>query len=348
MKYRFLEACRGNEVDCTPIWLMRQAGRYMKDYREIKEKYSFMEMCKNPELAAEITLQPIKKFDLDAAIIFSDILVVPEAMGIEVRFVKGDGPQIQNPVREEKDIKSLKEVVPEEDTSFVLEAIRLVRKEIEGRIPLIGFSGAPFTLASYMVEGGHSRHYLRVKNLMYGNPQLFGQLMEKVSRGVVSYLKAQASAGVQAVQIFDSWVGALSPSDYRDYVLPHTRKCIKEFKESFPEVPVIHFSTGTSGFLELIARAGGDVIGVDWRINIGEAWKRIGERAIQGNLDPVVLTASKEVVEQGVKEILRDAGGKRGHIFNLGHGVLPQTPEDNVAFLVDKVHEFSRKTRSFN
>jgi uroporphyrinogen decarboxylase len=319
---------------------MRQAGRYMKEYRALRKKYSFLEMCKNPEIAAQVTLQPIEKFKLDAAIIFSDILIPLEPMGISFDFAKGEGPVFHHPVREMKDIEKLRVIEPEE-VPFLVKAIRIVRKELEEKIPLIGFSGAPFTLASYIIEGGHSKNYILTKGLMYQNRPAWDALMHKVSEVLIRYLNAQIRAGVQAVQLFDSWVGCLSPTDYEEYVLPYSKRVIDGIDKG---VPLIHFATSSSTLLGLMRRAGGDVIGVDWRIDIGEAWERIGyEVAIQGNLDPVILFGSVDLIKGETKRILDRVGGRPGHIFNLGHGILPTTPVENVAALVDMVHEYSSK-----
>ncbi len=339
-QYPFLQACRREKADYTPIWLMRQAGRYLKEYRALRKKYPFLEMCKNPELAAEVTLLPIKKFNLDAAIIFSDILLPLEPMGVDLEFKKGEGPVIR-PVREEKEIARLRIFNPEKSLSFLLKAIRIVRREIEGKIPLIGFSGAPFTLVSYLIEGGHSNHYVLTKSLMYQNRPLWSTLMEKLSEVLIRCLNAQVQAGVQALQLFDSWVGCLSPGDYENYVLPYSRKVIAGMNK---KVPLIHFATSSSALLEKMKMAGGDVIGVDWRIEIGEAWAQVGyDIGIQGNLDPVVLLGPVDLIKKEVKRILGSIKGRPGHIFNLGHGILPNTPVENVAALVDMVHEYSSK-----
>lgn len=337
----FLMACQRKAAAYTPIWLMRQAGRYMKEYRDLRKKYSFLEMCKNPQLAAEVTLQPIGQIPVDAAIIFADILLPLEPMGIGFEFAKDEGPVFHQPIREMKQIEKLRVIEPEEDLSFLMEAIRIVRKELEGRIPLIGFSGAPFTLASYVIEGGHSKNYILTKGMMYQDPQAWDRLMEKLSDVLIRYLNAQVRAGAQALQIFDSWVGCLSPTDYERYVLPYSRKIIDGVDRS---VPLIHFATSSSTLLERMKQAGGDVIGVDWRIDLGEAWSRIGYNVgIQGNLDPVLLMSPVHLIEREVKRILEGAGGRPGHIFNLGHGILPNTPVDHVKALVDMVHEFSKK-----
>jgi len=320
---------------------MRQAGRYMKEYRALRKKYSFLEMCKNPELAAKVTLQPIEKFKLDAAIIFSDILIPLEPMGVEFEFAKGEGPVFHHPLREKKDVERLRLIEPEEEIPFLMKAIRTVRKELEGKVPLIGFSGAPFTLASYVIEGGHSSNYVFTKSLMYQDRPTWDALMETISEVLVRYLNAQIRSGVQAVQMFDSWVGCLTPSDYEEYVLPYSKKVIEGVGKA---VPFIHFATSNSTLLELMKRAGGDVIGVDWRVNIGEAWARLGyDIAIQGNLDPVILYGPVSLIEKNVKKILDSVGDRPGHIFNLGHGILPTTPIDHVAALVDMVHKYSSR-----
>ena len=340
-RYPFLKACRREPTPHTPIWLMRQAGRYMKEYRALRKKYSFLEMCKNPELAAQVTLQPIERFKLDAAIIFSDILIPLEPMGVEFEFAKGEGPVFHHPLRERKEAEKLRLFKPEEEIPYLMKAIQIVRRELEGKIPLIGFCGAPFTLASYIIEGGHSKNYILTKSMMYQDRPTWDALMEKISRMLIQYLNAQIRAGVQAVQVFDSWVGCLSPADYEEFVLPYSQKVINGVD---PSVPLIHFATSNATLLELMKRAGGNVIGVDWRIDIREAWRRLGyDVAIQGNLDPVVLFASVDLIKREVKRILDRVEGRPGHIFNLGHGILPHTPVDHVAALVDMVHEYSSR-----
>lgn len=340
-RYQFLKACRRQPTSYTPIWLMRQAGRYLKEYRALRKKYSFLEMCKNPELAAQVTLQPVEKFKLDAAIIFSDILIPLEPMGVEFEFAKGEGPVFHHPLREKKDMERLVLFEPEEEISFLTKTIQIVRKELEGKVPLIGFSGAPFTLASYIIEGGHSQNYVLTKSLMYQDRPTWEGLMEKISEVLIRYLNLQVRSGVQAIQMFDSWVGCLSPADYEDYVLPYSKKVLKNVSKT---VPLIHFATSNATLLELMKKAGGDVIGVDWRVNIGEAWVRLGyDVAVQGNLDPVILLGSVDLIEKNVKKILDTIGNRPGHIFNLGHGILPNTPPDHVAALVDMVHEYSSR-----
>jgi uroporphyrinogen decarboxylase len=340
--YPFLRACRREPTEYTPIWLMRQAGRYMKEYRTLRKRYSFLEMCKNPELAAQVTLQPIEKFKLDAAIIFSDILVPLEPMGVEFEFGKEGGPVFHHPLRQIEDIEKLRMIEPEEELPFLMKAIQIVRKELEGKIPLIGFSGAPFTLASYIIEGGHSKNYILTKSLMYQDRPTWDALMEKISEVLIRYLNAQIRSGVQALQLFDSWVGCLSPGDYEKYILPYSQKVIKGVNK---KVPLIHFATSSTALLDLMRQAGGDVIGVDWRINISEAWARLGyDVAIQGNLDPVVLCGPLDLIEKEVKRILDSVAGRPGHIFNLGHGILPNTPVDHVAFLVETAHQYSLRS----
>jgi len=339
---RFLKACRREQVDCTPVWLMRQAGRYMPEYMEIRNKYDFLTMCKTPELAAEVTLQPVNRLGVDAAILFADILLPLEGMGIELGFAKNEGPVIANPVRTQEDVNNIRVLEAEEATPYVMEAIRLIRKELAGKVPLIGFSGAPFTIASYIIEGGGSRDYKNCKTMMFQAPEIWDALMEKISEVILRYLKAQIKAGAQAVQMFDSWVGSLAPDDYETYVFPYSKYVLDGLKEE--GVPVIHFANNASSMLELVARAGGDVIGIDWRINLDDAWRRIGyDRAIQGNLDPFALFAPPKLIEEKVRRILDMAGNRPGHIFNLGHGINKETPVENVIALVEAVHEYSRR-----
>jgi uroporphyrinogen decarboxylase len=320
---------------------MRQAGRYQKEYRALREKYSFLEMCKTPELAARVTLLPVEQLKVDAAIIFADILLPLEPMGIDFEFAKDEGPVFHQPIREMKQIDALRVIEPEEDMPFLMEAIRTVRRELEGKIPLIGFSGAPFTLASYVIEGGHSKNYVLTKGMMYQNRSAWHGLMEKLADVLIRYLNSQVRAGAQTVQLFDSWVGCLSPQDYEEYVLPYSKKVLDGVGK---RVPLIHFATSSSTLLEGMKQAGGDVIGLDWRVDLREAWNRIGhDVAVQGNLDPVILFGPVDRIEKEVKRILERAEGRPGHIFNLGHGILPNTPFDNVVRLVDAVHEYSSR-----
>ena len=339
--HAFLRACRGEATEYTPVWLMRQAGRYMEEYREIRRKVGFLDLCKSPDLAAEVTLLPVRKLGVDAAIIFGDILLPLEGMGIGLEFAKGGKPLIRNPIRGKTDIERLRPIEPEEHVPFFLKAIEIVRRELEGRVPLIGFSGAPFTLASYLIEGGHSTDYSKTKGLMLEAPSLWRLLMEKLTEVTIRYLRAQVHRGAQSLQLFDSWVGCLSPWDYEAHVLPYSRRVIQEVGE---QAPLIHFSVGTSGFLHLIKEAGGDVISIDWRTDLGGTWERLGyDVGIQGNLDPSVLLASRGVIEAHVRKILESAGNRPGHIFNLGHGILPKTPVENAIFLVETVHRLSKR-----
>ena len=337
----FLAACRREKTPYTPVWLMRQAGRYMEEYRELRAKFSFLDLCKRPDLAAEITVTPVERLGVDAAILFADILLLLEPMGVGLEYTKEDGPMIQRPVRTGADVDRLLEFDPERALPFVFETVRKSSAALNGKVPLIGFSGAPFTLASYLIEGGGSRNYLHTKHLIYSDPGAWSALMERLSRAIVGYLNGQIAAGAQAVQLFDSWVGCLSPDDYQQYVLPYARATIEGLT---PGTPVINFSTGTAGLLKLIRAAGGDIIGVDWRVNLDEAWEQVGfDVGIQGNLDPVALFAPPDEIRRRVREILRRADGRPGHIFNLGHGVLPNTPVDHVIAMVQAVHELSAR-----
>jgi uroporphyrinogen decarboxylase len=339
---RFLRACRREPVDATPVWFMRQAGRYMAEYRALRERNTLLELCKKPELACEVTLQPIRAHGMDAAILFADILLPLEPMGAPFEFAAGEGPVIHQPVRDAAAVERLRLFEPQEGLGYVLDAIRLIRRELDGKTPLIGFAGAPFTLASYLVEGGKSSNYLRTKRLMYGEPETWRALMTKLSEVVRRYLHAQIEAGAQAVQLFDSWVGALSPLDYAEFVQPHVRHILQSVMTA--GVPVIHFGTDTGSLLELQREAGGTVIGVDWRTPLDSAWQRLGSGvAVQGNLDPLLLMAPREVLARRVDDVLARAGGRNGHIFNLGHGILPETPPDAVKFVTDYVHEHTRR-----
>ncbi len=336
----FLKACRREPTPVTPVWLMRQAGRYMKEYREIRAKVPFLELCKNKELVAEVTVMAVEKLKADAAILFSDILLVVEPMGLGLEYRSEDGPVISGQVATAADVDRLAEIEPAESLQFVFDAVRLTRAALDPTMPLIGFSGAPFTLASYVIEGGTSKSFLHTKQLIYSDPGAWHALMEKISRGLIKYLNGQIEAGADAVQLFDSWVGCLGPADYAEFVLPHSQAVIRGLK---PGVPVIHFGTGTGPFLKKMRQAGGEVIGVDFRVELDEAWAMIGhDVGIQGNLDPMVLCSSPEYIRTRVKRILEQAGGRPGHIFNLGHGVLPYTPVENVIALIEQVHELSR------
>jgi uroporphyrinogen decarboxylase len=332
-----MRACRREPVPYTPIWLMRQAGRYMPEYRAVRAKTNFLELCKTPSLAAEVTVTAAERLGVDAAIIFADILLILEPMGVDLEFAHGEGPVIHNPVRQASDVDRLLQLEDVSALEFVNEAIRQTRRALKPDVPLIGFSGAPFTLASYLTEGGGSKNYVHTKRLMYNDSGAWHAMMSLIAASLVKYLNAQVDAGAQAIQIFDSWVGCLSPDDYREFVLPHTRAVIQNVK---PGVPVIHFGTGTATLLELLREAGGDVIGLDWRVRLDEGWRRVGhDVAVMGNLDPVALFADREVLLAKAQRILDQAGGRPGHIFNLGHGILPETPVENVIALVDMVHE---------
>src|SRR5215203_1541816 len=335
----FMRACRREPVPYTPIWLMRQAGRYMREYREVREKTTFLELCKNPSLAAEVTVTAVERLGVDAAIIFADIRLILEPLGVDLEFAAGEGPVIHNPVRNASDVDRLRELEDVKELDFVNEAIRQTRRALKPDIPLIGFCGAPFTLASYVIEGGGSKNYVHTKRLMYDDAGAWHAMLRLISRALVKYLNAQIEAGAQAVQLFDSWVGCLSPDDYREFVMPHTQSVIGEVT---PGIPVIHFGTGTAALLELMREAGGDVIGLDWRVRMNEGWDRVGhDVAVMGNLDPVLLFAKQDVIREQAKRILEQAGGRAGHIFNLGHGILPETPVENVIALVGMVHEMS-------
>jgi uroporphyrinogen decarboxylase len=336
---RFLRACRREPLDATPVWFMRQAGRYMPEYRAIRERYSLIEICEHPEVAAEVTMQPVRALGVDAAILFADILLPVIPLGLGLEFAKGEGPLIASPVRTLKDVKAMKPFDAETDLGYVMDAIRILPGMLNG-VPLIGFCGAPFTVASYIIEGGSSREFIKTKMMMYSAPEVFHALMEKLSVVLSDYLVAQIRAGVQAVQVFDSWVGALSPADYETFVLPYSQRVLKAAEAM--DVPVIHFGTNTTTLLPLMKRAGGSVLGLDWRLPLDDGWNLIGhDRAVQGNLDPVTLFAPLDVIKTRVHDILRRAEGRPGHIFNLGHGILQHTPVDSVKAVVDMVHEYS-------
>jgi uroporphyrinogen decarboxylase len=325
-------------VDTTPVWFMRQAGRYMPEYRAVRERHSLLDICRSPELAALVTLQPVAKIDVDAAILFSDLLVPLEPMGLPFDFVKGEGPALERPIRCAGDIDRLRAFEPREALDHVLQTIRMAREALHGRLPLIGFGGAPFTLASYAIEGGPSTSFARTKALMYGEPAAWHRLCEKLASAVANYLLAQIEAGAQAVQVFDSWVGSLGPDDYREFALPHSRRI---FEAIGARVPAIHFGVGTATLLPLMREAGGDVIGLDWRVPLDQGWAAVGvDRGIQGNLDPTLLLGPKARMLAGAADVLRRAGGRAGHVFNLGHGLLPTTPVDHVQALARFVHEY--------
>ena len=331
----FLRACRREPVERTPVWFMRQAGRYMPEYRALREKHSLLDLVRTPELAVQVTLQPIQAFPLDAAILFSDLLVPLAPLGLPFDFQQGEGPVVEKPIGSAKDVAALRRFDPRQELGMVLDTIRLLRREL--RVPLIGFAGAPFTLASYAIEGGRSSHFAKTKALMYEDPKTWHALAGLLAEVVADYLRAQVEAGVQAVQLFDSWIGALDEADYRELVLPHVKRIFAALADL--DVPKIHFGTGTGHLLAAQREAGGSVIGIDWRTPLDEGWRRAGEEvAVQGNLDPTLLFAPRERLLARVDDVLRRAGGRPGHIFNLGHGILPGTPPDAVRAVTEHVH----------
>jgi uroporphyrinogen decarboxylase len=341
---RFLKACRLEPVDATPIWLMRQAGRYMKEYRDLRARVPFLELCKSPDLVSEVTVTAAQKLSVDAAIIFADLLLIVEPLGLHLEYTHGDGPVIKPPLRAPADVDRLHDVHPEQSLGYFYDAIRKTRADLDVRIPLIGFAACPFTLASYLIEGGGSRSYRHTKALMYRDAGAWRALMEHLARCLSQYINAQIDAGVQAVQVFDTWVGCLGPADYRDYVLPYTRMMLQAV---VPGTPIIHFGTGTAMLLEAMREAGGDILGIDSHVELDEAWGRLGDSVgVQGNLDPIVLYADQEFIRRRAGRILDQAAGRPGHIFNLGHGLLPDTPYENVVALVAMVHEMSSRRLS--
>jgi uroporphyrinogen decarboxylase len=342
-QYDFIEACWGRPTDRTPIWLMRQAGRYLPQYMAIRSKVSFLELCKNPQLAAEVTIQPIDLLGVDAAILFSDILIPLEAMGLELRYEPG--PVFSQPVRDARAVEALRIPEVEDEMPFVYDTIRLLRRELAGRVPLIGFGGAPFTLACYMVEGRGSKDFATVKRFMYEAPELYAQLMDKITETSCRYLAAQIEAGAEAIQIFDTWGGILAPTDYQAFVLPYTRRLIAALEGH--GVPIIHFVKGGGAMLDSVRQAGGQVIGLDWCVSLGRARDQLGSgMAVQGNLDPALLFAPEAAIEGQVQRILAENDGRPGHIFNLGHGILPTVDPQKAAFLVECVHRLSARARS--
>ncbi|MFN3785748.1 MAG: uroporphyrinogen decarboxylase [Thiothrix sp.] len=344
---RFLRALLKQPVDTTPIWIMRQAGRYLPEYRATRQRAgSFMDLCKNPELACEVTLQPLDRYALDAAILFSDILTVPDAMGLGLYFSEGEGPRFSNPVKTAADIAKIAIPDPEGELRYVMDAVRTIRRELNGRVPLIGFTGSPWTLATYMVEGGSSKEFARVKGILYEDPVALHLLLDKLAESIILYLNAQIAAGAQATMIFDTWGGTLTPSTYREFSLRYMQKIVAgvQRESEARRVPVILFTKGGAQWLEPMAATGCDALGLDWTINIGEARARVGDQvALQGNMDPCVLYASPEVIRQQVANILADYGQGSGHVFNLGHGVHQHIDPEHVAVLVDAVHELGRQ-----
>jgi len=348
----FLRAARREPTERTPMWMMRQAGRYMPEYRAIREKHGFLEMCRTPELAVEVTLQPVDLIGVDAAILFSDILVSFPGMGLDLEFAKGEGPVIHNPIRSAADVDKLRVADPEEATGFVMEAIRILRRELENKVPLIGFAGAPFTLASYAIEGHGTRDYEHTKALMWSDPAAWDSLMNKFADTTIAYLKAQIDAGAQCVQVFDSWVGYVAPRDYERSVLPYSKRVIEEITAHGDEsveggVPVIHFANGATSMMDLVQKAGGDIVGVDWRLDMKKAVQVIDKKfGIQGNIDPVALFAPDDELERMVVEILEAFGTRPGHIFNLGHGIHKTSDPQKARTLLRFVHEHSERIRS--
>ncbi len=342
---RFLRALLREPVDVTPVWMMRQAGRYLPEYRATRERAgSFMALCKSPELACEVTLQPLERFPLDAAILFSDILTIPDAMGLGLYFAEGEGPRFERPVRAAADIERLGVPDPEQELGYVMEAVRTIRRELHGRVPLIGFSGSPWTLATYMVEGGASKEYAHIKRMMFDRPELMHRLLDTVARSVTSYLNAQIAAGAQAVMIFDTWGGILTPRDYREFSLRYMAQIVSGLTREAEgrRVPVILFTKGGGGWLEAMADTGCDALGVDWTLDLGDARRRVGDRvALQGNMDPAVLYASPERIRQEVVTILESYGKGSGHVFNLGHGIHQHVDPEHAAAFIDAVHELS-------
>ncbi len=336
----FLRACWRKETDYTPVWFMRQAGRYLDSYQKVRAENDVMTICKTPDLSAKVTIAAVNELGVDAAILFADIMLPLDALGVKLELVDGVGPVIRNPVRSIDDVREFDSFSPKDDVPYVLDSVGLVKQTLDGSVPLIGFSGAPFTLASYLIEGSPSRDFAKTKKMMYSQPNVWKQLMSRLSRIVSSYLRAQVSAGVDAVQLFDSWSGCLSPTDYQEFVLPYNREILQSL--AFSGVPRIHFGVGTAGILRTMKDAGGDVIGVDWRVPIDEAWNQIGNVAIQGNLDPATLLGEWDLVEARTREILSRIGRRPGHVFNLGHGVLPETPVARAKELV----RFVQKTTS--
>ncbi|MCB1787465.1 MAG: uroporphyrinogen decarboxylase [Gammaproteobacteria bacterium] len=343
---RFLRALLREPVDMTPVWMMRQAGRYLPEYRATREKAgSFMDLCKNPELACEVTLQPLDRFPLDAAILFSDILTIPDAMGLGLYFTEGEGPRFERPVRDAAAIRALGVPDPEQDLGYVVDAVRTIRRELAGRVPLIGFSGSPWTLATYMVEGGSTKTFARSKGMMYDEPGLMHELLAKLADAVILYLNAQIAAGAQAVMIFDTWGGTLTPRDYRSFSLAYMQRIVEGLTREADgrRVPVILFTKGGGQWLEWMADTGCDALGLDWTLDIGDARARVGRRvALQGNLDPCTLYASPDAIRRAVGEILASYGAGSGHVFNLGHGIHPAIPPEHAAAMIDAVHEQSR------
>jgi len=346
----FLRALRKQPIETTPIWIMRQAGRYLPEYRAVRQQAgSFMDLCRNPDLACEVTLQPLERFDLDAAILFSDILTVPDAMGLGLYFAEGEGPRFERPVRSQAEIDALSVPDPEQALGYVMAAVRTIRRDLQGRVPLIGFAGSPWTLATYMVEGGTSKEFAKVRGLLYENPRAMHTLLDKLAGSVTAYLNAQIAAGAQAVMLFDTWGGTLTPANYREFSLAYMQKIVDGLQRHYggEHVPVTLFTKNGGSWLESMAATGCDAVGLDWTIDVAEAKQRIGDKvALQGNLDPCVLYASPDAIRTQVQQIITDADLATGHVFNLGHGIHQHINPDHVKVLVDAVHEVGRDLRS--
>jgi len=341
----FLRAARREQTERTPIWFMRQAGRILPEYRQMRERWTLIEICRQPELCAEVTLQPVRRMPVDAAVMFADIMLPLIGIGVDLELVDNVGPVVRHPIRDRAGIEALRPIEPEQDVPFVLETVRILKRELAGKTAVLGFSGAPFTLASYLIEGRPTREFALTKAMMYGEPELWHALMDRLTSIMIAYLRAKADAGVDALQLFDSWIGALGPQDYETYVRPYTQRIFAALAPT--GLPFIHFGTNTGGLLDQMKDDGGSVLGVDWRVPLDVAWDRIGhDKGIQGNLDPALLLAPRAVMEAGAEDVLRRAAGRPGHIFNLGHGLLPQSPLDNVLRLVDFVHERSSERSS--
>lgn len=344
MNDTFLKACRGEKVSHTPIWIMRQAGRYLPQYHTVRSKGTFLDLCKSPERAAEVTIQPIDYLGVDAAILFSDILVPLEPMGMHLEFQEARGPVLSNPVRCKADADKLVVPDPVAELPYVMDTIRLLRKELAGRVPLIGFSGAPFTLATYCIEGGSSKNFWNTKKMMYTAPEVYEALLDKITDCTIVYLKAQAEAGAQALQIFDSWAGALAPCDFEQFAIPYVRRIIAELRKTVT-VPIIYFANNGGNLLEISKTSGADVLGLDWRISIDAAARRVPDTVFQGNMDPIALLLPEDKMAKRIAGILAQAKSAKGHIFNLGHGILPETPPEQAKMCVRLVHELSRTDR---
>ncbi|BCB96360.1 uroporphyrinogen decarboxylase [Dissulfurispira thermophila] len=337
MNDTFLKACRGEKTEYTPVWLMRQAGRYLPEYQKVRSNVDFLTLCKTPELAAEVTKQPVDILKVDAAILFSDILIPIEPMGMKLEFSESKGPILYDPIRSDIAVSKLRRIKANDDVPFVIETIKILVKDLN--VPLIGFSGAPFTLATYMIEGGSSKNYVNTKKMMYQSPELYTSLMEKITDTVINYLQAQIDAGVHAIQVFDSWAGILCPIDFEKYALPYVQRIVLAFKG---KVPIIYFAFNSSAMLKLVKQSGADVLGIDWRVDISDAVNAVGnDVAVQGNLDPCTLFGTKDLIRDRVTGILQGAKNAKGHIFNLGHGILPETPVENAIAMVEAVHELS-------